>query len=273
LNLVDPGTLKAFLSRHGVSATKGLGQHFLCSRSTVDSIVSALGGCRGVLEVGPGPGVLTAPISQAVDKMVALEVDPRMVSALAESAPTAEVRLADALETDLLKILGSLPEPRGLVSNMPYYITGPLLTRFAEAKQGWSVAVLMMQREVAEKVLAPVGDRNRGSLSVFLQSQFDIRLLTHVPPGAFLPPPKVESTVLKLVPNGREFSESFFRLIRLSFAQPRKTLANNLAFGLRQPRDQVLTAMEQVGIEELARPQTVTVEQWERLAGILDFRF
>jgi 16S rRNA (adenine1518-N6/adenine1519-N6)-dimethyltransferase len=265
LNLYEVGELKAFLGRHGLSAAKGLGQHFLVSKSVVEKIVRALDACQGVLEIGPGPGVLTRPISEQSTRMIAIELDERMIAALGESAPKADVRKIDALEADLTTLLQELPEPRGLVSNLPYYITGPLLTRIAEARQGFSVAVLMMQKEVGERVLAKARESARGSLSVYLQSQFDIDRVASAPAGAFLPPPKVDSVVLRFIPKPlpvRPDEEArFFKLVRSSFAQPRKTLANNLlAMGLS--RDEATATVARAGLGEKARPQELTLEEW-----------
>lgn len=272
MKLYDQGTLTAFLRKYGISASKGLGQHFLCSRAVVESIADALAGCLGVCEIGPGPGVLTSPISERTQKLIALEVDQRMVEALKESAPKAEVRKLDALEADVTAILHELPQPRGIVSNLPYYITGPLLTKIAEAREHYSVAVLMMQKEVAQRVLAKPGNSDRGSLSVFLQSQFDIAHLADAPAKDFLPPPKVDSTVLKFTPKPLEgdpdFQAHFFRLVRLSFTQPRKTLANNLVAGLKIPREFAVVYIEKTGLEEKVRPHDLSLDQWLTLARV-----
>lgn len=265
MNLTEPGALKAFLARHNLDAKKGLGQHFLCSGPVVFAIVDAVAGCEGVLEIGPGPGILTGPISERAKRMIALEIDARMPAALTESAPNAEVREVDALRADLGAILSELPRPRAVVSNLPYYITGPLLTRIAEARQNFDRAVLMMQREVARRVVAGPGTPDRGSLSVFLQSQFIISKVTDAPAGAFLPPPKVDSTVLLLIPNGVARTEQFLRLVRLSFAQPRKTLANNLMSGLGIGREQALTTIEALGLSATIRSQQLTLSEWEAL--------
>jgi 16S rRNA (adenine1518-N6/adenine1519-N6)-dimethyltransferase len=272
VNLADPGTLKAFLGRHGLTASKGLGQHFLCSAGAVRAVVSRFSACRGVLEIGPGPGVLTSPLSEHAERMIALELDDRMIEALRESAPKADVRKADALKADLAPILRELPEPRGVVSNLPYYITGPLLTRIAEARAEYSIAVLMMQKEVAQRVVAPPKTSARGSLSVYLQAQFDISLVAHVPAGAFLPPPKVDSTILQFVPKATELKPheeaDLFKLIRTSFTQPRKTLVNNL-LGLGIGRDVALDATQAAGLGEKARPQELSLEEWYRLRQAL----
>jgi len=260
VNLADPGTLNRLLAKHGMSARKGLGQHFLVSKTVVDAIRDRFVGFGGVLEIGPGPGVLTGPISEMVEKFIALEIDERIPALLAESAPEAEVRLRNALEAPLADVLSELPEPRGIVSNLPYYITGPLLGRIIEARSLWSRAVLMMQREVGVRILAPVGDRDRGALSVMVQARFEVAKVANVPPGAFLPPPKVDSVVLELTPKPEEFPDKLFDFVHAGFSQPRKTLSNNLAAaGYR--KDVVVEA----GLESTIRPHQVELSAWSRL--------
>lgn len=225
--------------------------------------------CKGIFEIGPGPGVITSRVSQFAEKTIAIELDPHMVEALAESAPTVDVRQEDALNADLRAILQELPEPRALVSNLPYYITGPLLTRIAEARSGFEKAILMMQKEVAERVLAGPKTSARGSLSVYLQSQFEIDKVVNAPAGAFLPSPKVDSTVLEFRPLPIERTDTFFKLVRLSFTQPRKTMVNNLVSGYTINRDQALTILTAANLPALARPQELTMEEWERLERVV----
>lgn len=250
----------ALLKRHGISPKKGLGQHFLCSSKVVSKIASRFEGYAGLLEIGPGPGVLTQALSESVCQFTAIEVDSRMAAILAESAPSAQVVEADALVADLSGYLRDLPEPRGVVSNLPYYITAPLLQRIAEARASWCKAVLMTQKEVGVRILAPPGSRERGSLSVYLQALFQISSVCDVPPGAFLPPPKVDSIVLEFVPRDVNYTEEFFAFVRGGFKQPRKTLANNLA-ALGFSREAVVHA----NLDELVRPQALNLEQWIEL--------
>ena len=266
MRLDEPAVLRAFLARHGLRPEKGLGQHFLVSSAAVDAIVAAASPARGVLEIGPGPGVLTGPLSEVAERLVAVELDATMPLLLKESAPRAEVVREDALRADLRAILEGLPAPRAVVSNMPYYITGPLLGRIADVRDGFAVAVLMMQREVADRIVAKPGGRERGALSVALQSQFEIARVANVPAGAFLPPPKVDSAVLRLVPRADGLSEEALRLVRLGFAQPRKTLANNLVAGLRIARDDAVARIEAVGLAESVRPAELTEADWAGLA-------
>ena len=250
------------LAKNGVRPDKSLGQHFLVSEGVVGKIVARASGLAGVLEVGPGPGVLTGPMTREGIVVTAVEVDTTILPVLAEMAPEAAVVVGDALKVGLRELLEALPEPRGIVSNMPYNITGPLLEKFTECRPFLSKAVLMMQREVAEKILAPPGDRRRGALSVSVQARFHVTRVCHVPPGAFLPPPKVDSTVLELVPtvDVRGDIEDMMKLVRAGFTQPRKTLLNNLAgaFGIEQTRSRIVNA----GLDERVRPHQLTWEQW-----------
>lgn len=270
MNLTDPGTLRALLRKHGFEAAKGLGQHFLVSSKAVNAIVGAFDGCGGILEIGPGPGVLTQPLS-ADRPLIALDLDARLPALLTESAPRAELRLIDALEADLAALAAELPSPVGLVSNLPYYITGPLLGRIADARASLDRAVLMMQKEVALRVLAAPRTPERGGLSVAMQTQFDVSLVTHVPGGAFLPPPKVDSTVLRFLPRPILPREAaFLKFLKLGFTQPRKTLANNLAAGLGRPREEILATLDGEGLGDRARPQELTNEAWRSLWERLD---
>ena len=224
-----------------------------------------------MLEVGPGVGALTSALCETASKVIAIELDERVLAALQEVAPQAEILQADVLKTDLNAILAKLPEPRCLVSNMPYSITGPLLTKIAECRSNFSNAVLMMQREVGRRVLADAGDRERGSLSVFLQLQFEITKVCDVPAAAFWPPPKVDSVVLNLIPRKIEIDEKkeamLFKLIRTGFKQPRKTLVNNLVD--LHGRQKVEQALDGLGHKRNVRPHQIDNKDWLALAEAL----
>lgn len=262
MDLTQPPVLRALLDRHGIEARKGLGQHFLCSSSVVDKIRAALHGVESALEIGPGPGVLTAMLCEACRQVAAIELDSRMASALAESAPCARVLQEDALQADLPSILALLVPPRAVVSNLPYYITGPLLTRIAFARSEYERAILMMQREVADRVLAGPGEPERGSLSVFLQLQFELSKVADVPAGAFLPPPKVASAVLRFDPKpaAPPAGHPVYDLVRAGFRHPRKTLANNFSVALAVPRDQAVAWLGP--LDPRIRPQQLSNDDW-----------
>ena len=188
-----------------------------------------------------------------------------MVAILNEVCPDATLIEADVLKVDLGELLESLPEPRCIVSNMPYNITGPLLTRIAAQRKRIAGAILMMQREVGERVLALSGDRRRGSLSVYLQLQFSIKKVCSVPPGAFVPKPKVSSVVLHLTPLNGTVSPQVFEVVRAGFTQPRKTLVNNLSSGYE--RSKVVDGINALGLSESIRPHQLEDEQWIELAN------
>jgi 16S rRNA (adenine1518-N6/adenine1519-N6)-dimethyltransferase len=267
MNLADRGELVGFLRKHGLSADKSLGQHFLCAPNIVKSIVSAAGDYSGCLEVGPGPGILTSFLAKQADQMTAVEFDERMVNLLADSAPNVRVVVGDALKVNLAELFDELPERRVLVSNMPYYITGPLLDAFAKVRSRYAVAVLMMQREVGQKILAEPKNRERGALSVCLQAEFQISLVCKVPPGSFVPPPKVDSIVLKLVPRHDEFPSEFYKVVRAGFGQPRKTLINNLSATWRREKSDVIRLVQESGLTEDSRAFEMDEAQWLRLTA------
>jgi len=262
VNLADRGELVGFLRKHGLKADKSLGQHFLCAPNIVQAIVSAAGSYKGCLEIGPGPGILTTFLAKKAEAMTAIEFDGRMLPLLADSAPSCTVVHADALKVDLEALIAPLPEPRVLVSNMPYYITGPLLAKFSDVRQHLSGLVLMMQKEVGDKIVALPGDRARGSLSVNIQSQFSVERVVKVPGGCFMPPPKVDSVVLKLVPRLEEFPEGYAKIVKAGFMQPRKTLMNNLGATFRQERSTVLPVLQENDLPETARAFELTEAQW-----------
>lgn len=269
MNLTDPRTLRSLLERHGLRPTKRYGQHFLISDRVVEAILGRCAGMEGFLEVGPGIGVLTQRLS-AIGPTIAVEIDPIAVSVLSETVPQATIVHQDVLRVDLTDLAQQIPRPRALVSNMPYQITGPLLGRVSELRPHLDRAVLMMQKEVAGRILAMAGSKEFGSLSVFLQSQFTVRTVCQAPPGAFFPPPKVESTVLELEPKELGFApdveSTFFRLVRQGFAQPRKTLANNLTCTHADGRRGVLRILSELGLSPSIRPHEVDIAKWKHLA-------
>ena len=260
--------LKAFATRHGFSPSKARGQHWLISSSVVSKIIEACGTPGGILEIGPGPGILTQKLIKLAPT-IALDVDPRSSAALAESAPEAEGLVGDVLKADLGRILARLKPPRAVVSNLPYYISSAVISRICERSGELERAVLMMQREVAERISAVPGDSRRGSLSVYVQLHFDVSTLCAVPPESFLPRPKVDSSVLVMRSRKRETAErdpKLLNLIRDGFKQPRKTLANNLISAGIGDRQQIESALTESEINPRVRPHSLTEEEWIRLA-------
>jgi len=256
---------------------KALGQHFLFDRSILRRIVEAAGVEAGqaVLEIGPGPGGLTRALLEAGARVWALEADPRMVEHLGgEDLGEARARLrvarADALEADYLALAREAGGSLLLVANLPYNISGPLLGRLLRQRRAFSALTLMLQREVAERLAAPPGGRSRGRLSALAQCFCRVRPLFRVPAGAFRPPPKVESMVVRLdvLPEPVRplvDEEALWGLVKMGFGQRRKMLRN----GLRPLEDRAAPVLAAAGLTGSERPEALASESWISLANAL----
>jgi 16S rRNA (adenine1518-N6/adenine1519-N6)-dimethyltransferase len=263
-------SLRTLIQAHGLRADKSLGQHFLISERVISATVEAALalGAQTVLEIGPGPGVLTSPLSLAFPHVVAIELDSRMPPILSESAPSVRVLRGDALELEWAAALEGLPRPWALVSNMPYQITGPLLAKAQAHVDDFAGAVLMMQREVGDRITAPAGDERRGALTVGIESCFAVRSVAQVPPGCFMPPPRVDSVVLALTPRPDRQSpaerDNVHAWVKHGFRSPRKTLNNNIRDRLSALAwDHWLT---QTGRDPRIRPRELTLSDWQAMA-------
>ena len=260
--LPGPGEL---IRRHGLAARRRLGQHFLLDPGIAARIASAAGplGGRTVVEIGPGPGGLTrALLAEGAERLVCVERDPRCVAALAELGAASGGRLsvleADALECDVAA-LG--PAPVGIVANLPYNIATPLLIGWLRRAASIESMTLMFQREVADRLLAGPGGKAYGRLSVLAQWRTEVRRCFDLPPGAFVPPPKVSSTVVRLVPRAGPFDVAMADLERVTaaaFGQRRKMLRGTIGGPARR-----------AGICGRRRPEELSVGEFCRLAACL----
>jgi len=275
MNVADPRALREVLRRHGVRAAKSLGQRFLVDRTVLSAIVdaAALSPDDDVLEVGPGPGVLTAALASRVRSVTAVEVDPRMVALLEETlAEHRNVRVvqADALKVDLLGI-ASRPITR-IVANLPYQITTPLLERFLADERRPPLVVVLVQLEVARRIAATARDaRERGYLSVFVQSFAEPRIVRRVPARAFRPAPRVDSAIVALRTRPQPAfaplaQEPFLRLVSDAFRHRRKQLRSALGHEAGLDRERATTILAAAGITPERRPETLTLEEWVALA-------
>ena len=265
---------------------RALGQHFLQDDDVARRIVDLVRpGARDlVVEIGPGAGSLTEHLT-AAGRLLALEVDPALAARLRErflEAAHVEVRDADARSFDYAGLSALRPDPAGrilVVGNLPYSVGKPILAALIEAGPALARVApmemaLMLQKEVAERVAAPPGGREYGALSVLSQIAFEVSLAFTVPPGAFRPPPQVESAVLHL----RALAEPpvpvadparFRAVLRAAFAQRRKNLVNALAPGLGLPAARVRDTLVSVGIEPERRAETLGLADFARLADAL----
>jgi len=278
IDLSDPRALRALLDRHDVRAAKGIGQHFLVDRSALSAIVEAaeLSANDDVLEVGPGPGVLTAALADRARSVTAIEIDERMITVLHETVGGREnVRIvrADALEVDLY---AAAPRPpTRIVANLPYQITSPLLIKFLEDPRRAPLMVVLVQDEVATRIVAQPGDaKERGFLSVFVQCFAEPTIVRRVPAGSFQPPPKVDSAIVALriraepafAPLDRS---AFLALVSDAFRHRRKQLRGALGFEAGVGKERAEAALAAADIAPTRRPEELSVAEWVRLATAL----
>ncbi len=271
-------SLKGTLRDYGKRPKKSLGQVFLIERSIQQKILelAELDAEDTVIEIGPGTGALTRDILPYVKRLIALEIDPALASFLRTSlgdSPRLLLLCADALRFDYERVSAVLGTRIKMVGNLPYVISAPLILTFLEQSSAFSLLVLMLQKEVAERLTAPPGGRQYGTLSVLCRSRFDIRLERRVPKSCFHPVPKVDSAVLRFVPRQTPLlpdeAEGIFReLVRAAFSKRRKTLFNALRTSLpaRFTAEGLRMRLVESGIEPGRRPETLSAEEYARLS-------
>jgi 16S rRNA (adenine1518-N6/adenine1519-N6)-dimethyltransferase len=251
---------------------KSLGQHFLADAAVVSQIVDAADLSTGdtVLEVGPGRGFLTRRLVAQAGLVIGLELDQHLAESLPrrlDNPSNLMVVSGDARYIDLAALIGARTRYK-VVANLPYYAANPILRRFLEAESKPALMVVMLQKEVAQSILAQPGEM--GLLSVATQFYATGRLVCQVPAHAFRPPPKVSSSVVRLeirptpavdVKN----SDAFFNLVRSGFSAPRKQLRNSLSHGLGLDGSGTASLLESAGIDGRRRPETLTIEEWSQI--------
>jgi 16S rRNA (adenine1518-N6/adenine1519-N6)-dimethyltransferase len=266
-----------------------LGQHFLASDSYALQIADALGDVaqNTVLEIGPGRGVLTSLLAKRARRLIAVELDRVLAAQLRlrfGMFPNVEIIEADILSVDFDSLFGPKPglrrpgiefrpEPVKVIGNLPYYITSDILLRLFDYSKYFETLVILVQREVADRIAAEPGSRDYGLLSATAQLYARVEKLFTLPPGSFAPPPKVHSTVLRLTMSPRQqelgiavdgrgdgqSSDGFIKFLKLSFGQKRKTLWNNLKSNYDEAR--LRAALAEVRVKPAARAETLSLEQ------------
>ncbi len=272
-NLSDIGVIKDILGRHGFSFSKSLGQNFLINPSVCPRMVLASGidDETGVIEIGPGIGVLTAELAKRAKKVVCIELDKRLLPVLNETLSefdNIEVINGDVLKVDLRKIIedkfGSMKVC--VCANLPYYITSPVIMHLLESRLPVKSITVMVQREAALRLTAAVGSREAGAVTAAVNYYTQASLLFNVSRGSFMPAPNVDSAVIRLDIRSKPPVEihderEFFRFIRAAFGQRRKTAANSLSSGLSLPKEAVLAALREAGMSENTRAESLTMEE------------
>jgi 16S rRNA (adenine1518-N6/adenine1519-N6)-dimethyltransferase len=276
LDLSRPGDLKDTLHKHGIWLTKSLGQHLLVDKDALTQIVAAasLRPDDEILEVGPGAGTLTAELVERAGRVVAVELDRRMVAALQETVthPALEIVQADALGIDPAELFGG--RAYKLVANLPYGVATALIRKLLTmpAANRPRMMVVLIQREVARRLSARPGDMS--VLAVQAQLVADVELLFELGPESFFPPPKVSSAVVRLTPLAdfrvapAPSERRFFQTVSAGFSQKRKQLHNSLgSLGVGSAR--IAAALALAGIVPTRRAETLSLEEWSRLSAAL----
>lgn len=242
---------------------KSLGQHWLKDRDILLDIAdsASVEGVSEVLEIGPGLGTLTSALFQFFDKVTAIELDDNLANNLPKSFPGKNLQVVheDVLKLDLGTL--DLPEKYVVAGNIPYYITSPIIQKFLHAEHRPEKIVILIQKEVAERLAAKPGDYSILGLSAQIYAKVTLGLL--VKKEFFTPPPKVDSQVVILEPLETPLaSETTMSLIKLGFIAPRKKLIANLAIGLHKSRDEIKAIFAKLNLNENARPADLTIENW-----------
>ena len=272
-------SIKRELAELGLAPRKKWGQHFLVDRNILNKViqVAELEKEDVVLEVGPGLGEMTLALARQVKKVIAVEIDPKLVEILKKKTtdlPNVEIIKGDILKIDFNELLDQEGQRLKVVANLPYQISTPLLFRFIESREDFSALTLMLQKEVAERMIAPPGGKDYGPLSVFTQTVSNLSICFFIKPSAFFPPPKVESAVIRVVWRerpvvGLEEMEWFKDVVRGCMGYRRKKLMNALKHSDLPLRPDIEQRMEKIGIDPQRRPGTLTVQEFAHLAEAL----
>ncbi|WP_147805118.1 16S rRNA (adenine(1518)-N(6)/adenine(1519)-N(6))-dimethyltransferase RsmA [Alkalicoccus halolimnae] len=281
-DIATPTRTQEILKKFGFRFKKSLGQNFLIDPNILANIVEAAGVREdtGVIEIGPGIGALTEQSAKQAKNVLAFEIDQRLLPILKETMepyPHVKVVNEDVLKTDLHRYISDYFQPGqdlAVVANLPYYVTTPILMKLLEEKLPVRVMVVMMQTEVAERIAASPGSKAYGSLSIAAQYYARAETVFHVPRTVFMPQPNVDSAILRLTrrdapPVNVTDEELFFKIVRGSFVQRRKTLLNNLSklFEDTLTKQETAEKLQEIGIDGTRRAESLTMKEFAALTG------
>ena len=279
--LTDAGTLRRLLEQYGFRFSKKLGQNFLINPTVCPRMAEACGASpdTGVLEIGPGVGVLTRELAARAGKVAAIELDDRLLPVLAQTLadhPNATVIHGDCMKLDLAQILREQfgDRPVAVCANLPYYITSPIVMHLLESRLPVTNITVMVQREAAERLCAEPGTRAAGAVTLAVRYYADAEILFPVSRNSFMPAPQVDSAVIRLTvrqtpPCAVTDEGRLFRLVRAGFGQRRKTLLNSLT-GAGYTKEQIAAALAEAGIPADARAENLTLEQFAAVSNALE---
>lgn len=280
-NLSNIGVIKDLMNRYGFSFSKGLGQNFLVNPSVCPKIAE-LGNANerfGIIEIGTGFGVLTCELAKRAKKVVAIEIDSRLIPVLEETLSdfdNVKIINDDVLKVDLYKLIDE--EFNGLdvavCANLPYYLTSPIIMMLLEKRLPIKSITVMVQKEAGERLCAKLGTREAGAITVAINYFASAKRLFDVKRGSFMPPPNVDSCVIRLdikekTPDGVEDEDFFFKTVKAAFSQRRKTLANSVSSNFGVNKDLVYKAINVSNLKESIRPEQMDMEDFITLANNL----
>ena len=277
MDFISPAEIKRIASRYGFVFKKGLGQNFLSSQSVLEKIADAAEiENEGVIEIGPGFGVLTNELAKRAEKVLALEIDDRLIPILRDTLSeydNVKVINNDVLKTDIAELIkNEFGDKRvSVAANLPYYITTPIITSLIENRLPLKNLVVMIQKEVADRITAQPGTKDYGAISVLCQFYTKPELVCNVGAELFVPPPKVDSAVVKMAFRDEPAVEvkdekMFFRIVKAAFSQRRKTLLNCLAANFPINKSDLTNIMESVDIAPTRRGETLSLEEFAKLS-------
>lgn len=283
MKLYAPSTIQQIRERHNFQLSKSLGQNFITDKSIIERIVEGadIGADDLVIEIGPGIGVLTAEAAKACARVVAIEIDKKLIPILSETLQeydNIKVINQDILKTDLNEIIdaerdaGSFTGKVKIIGNLPYYITTPIIMGILEKGVAADSITIMMQKEVADRIKAKPGGKIYGAISVAVQYYCTVEQVASVPKEVFIPRPKVDSAVLKLCIREKHPVELideriFFACIKAGFGQRRKTLLNSLTGVSGLSRDDIKSVLGQADIDPVRRAETLSIEEFAAIAN------
>lgn len=280
-NLSDINVIKSVMARHGVTFNKGLGQNFLVDPEVCPAMAEAAGLDENTcaIEIGPGVGVLTAELAKRAGKVLSFEVDERLLPVLAETLAdfnNVEIINQDVMKADLKAIIEEKCKDMDIVvcANLPYYITSPIIMLLLESRLPIKSITVMVQKEAADRLCAEVGSRDGGAVTVAVNYYAESEKLFFVPRDSFLPPPKVNSEVIRLTvrenpPVDVKNEKDFFKLVKAAFSQRRKTAENSISSGTGLKKDVIAQALADAGLEKTVRAEKMTMEDFAKLSDIL----
>lgn len=282
MNLYDINTIKKVMSRHGFTFSKALGQNFIIDPDVCPRMADSLesDGSIGVIEIGTGVGVLTKELCRVAKKVVALELDKRLLPVLEETLgefDNFEVVNADVLSVDLKSLIAEKFSDCSCVkvcANLPYYITSPVIMTLLESNLPIDEIVVMVQKEAGERLCADVGTRLAGAVTVAVNYYAESEILFSVDRTCFMPSPKVDSVVIRLKlrkekPFKIENEKKFFTVVKCAFSQRRKTALNSISNTMGMEKSKIVQAFDKLKIEPNIRAEKLTMEDFINISNLL----